>query len=113
MIGFPDDRKKSWRWLSERELEFIRRRVDVDRGDAYTEPFSLPKYLHAGLDLKVWGFGIIFCCFSVVIYALQLFLPIILNGGMGFSVGAAQYLVAPPYAFAGLLMFVEAWVKSF
>lgn len=29
---------------------------------------------------------------------------------MGFSVGAAQCLVAPPYAFAGILMFCTAWV---
>lgn len=29
---------------------------------------------------------------------------------MGFSVGASQCLVAPPYAFAGILMFCTAWV---
>jgi len=29
---------------------------------------------------------------------------------MGFSIGASQCLVAPPYAFAGILMFSTAWV---
>ena len=29
---------------------------------------------------------------------------------MGFSVGASQCLVAPPYAFAGILMFCTAWI---
>lgn len=29
---------------------------------------------------------------------------------MGFSVGAAQCLVAPPYAFAGIVMFAGSWV---
>lgn len=29
---------------------------------------------------------------------------------MGFSVAAAQCLVAPPYAFAGIMMFCSAWV---
>lgn len=31
---------------------------------------------------------------------------------MGYSVGAAQCLVAPPYAFAGILMFSTAWVAD-
>jgi nitrate/nitrite transporter NarK len=30
--------------------------------------------------------------------------------GMGFSTGQAQCLVAPPYAFAAILMFCTAWV---
>ena len=38
------------------------------------------------------------------------FLPIILRQGMGFSIGASQCLVAPPYAFAGILMFGTAWL---
>lgn len=29
---------------------------------------------------------------------------------MGFSVGAAQCLVAPPYAFAGMVMFATGWL---
>jgi len=29
---------------------------------------------------------------------------------MGFSVGAAQCLAAPPYAFAGIVMYATAWV---
>lgn len=33
-----------------------------------------------------------------------------LRGQMGFSVGAAQCLVAPPWVFAGIVMGVEAWI---
>lgn len=33
-----------------------------------------------------------------------------LKEGMGFSTGAAQCLVAPPYAFAAILMFCTAWI---
>lgn len=31
---------------------------------------------------------------------------------MGFSVGASQCLVAPPYAFAGIVMFSTAWIAD-
>lgn len=43
-------------------------------------------------------------------YAIAYFLPVILRNEMGYSVGAAQCLVAPPYAFAGILMFGTAWL---
>lgn len=42
-------------------------------------------------------------------YAIAYFLPIILREGMGFSVAASQCLVAPPYVFAAILMYVTAW----
>jgi hypothetical protein len=46
---------------------------------------------------------------TTVTYALAYFLPIILTGNMGFSVGAAQCLVAPPYAFAAIVMYATGW----
>lgn len=36
-------------------------------------------------------------------------MPIILNETLGFNVGESQLLTAPPYAFAGIAMFVAAW----
>jgi len=42
-------------------------------------------------------------------YAIAYFLPIILQEGMGFSVGASQCLIAPPYVVAALWMFGCAW----
>ncbi|KAK5144408.1 hypothetical protein LTR04_001570 [Oleoguttula sp. CCFEE 6159] len=112
LITFPDspNAAKSWRFLNAREIAFIIRRVNADRGDVATEPFSLKKFLAAGADLKVWGFAMIFCCLTTVTYALAYFLPIILREGMGFSIGASQCLVAPPYAFAGIVMYLTAWV---
>ena len=49
-------------------------------------------------------------CTTTVTYAIAFFLPIILTSGMGFSVGQAQCLVAPPYVLAGIVMFATAWV---
>lgn len=110
IVGFPDDGHKNWHFLSARETKMIIARVNQDRGDAHTEPFNLKKFLGAGLDLKIWGFAFIFGMSTTVTYALAYFLPIILRDGMGFSVGAAQCLVAPPYAAAGLLMYATGWL---
>ena len=49
-------------------------------------------------------------CTTTVTYAIAYFLPIILREGMGFDVGESQCLVAPPYAFAGIVMYSSAWV---
>lgn len=112
LVPFPDaNPEKAWpKFLNAREIEFVVARVNADRADVAAEPFELLKFLRPGLDLKVWGFAMCFCCLTTVSYALAYFLPQILNGGMGFSVGEAQCLVAPPYAFAGIVMFSTAWV---
>jgi MFS family permease len=96
--------------LTQRERNFIVARVNEDRGDAKVTPFDLKKFFRAGADLKIWGFAMIFFNTTTVTYALAYFLPIILHDNMKFSVGASQCLVAPPYAFAGIVMFATGWV---
>ncbi|ETN41584.1 uncharacterized protein HMPREF1541_03520 [Cyphellophora europaea CBS 101466] len=111
LVDFPDRAAKTaWRFLDERECNFIIRRVGRDRSDAEVEPFSLKKWAAAGLDPVIWGFALIFFSITTVTYAIAYFLPIILREGMGFSIAASQCLVAPPYIFAGIIMFATAWV---
>lgn len=110
LVDFPDRAYKSWRFLNERECAFIVRRINKDRSDGDSEPFTLKRFLRPALDLKIWGFAIIFFCLTTVSYAIAYFLPIILREGMGFDIGASQCLVAPPFAFAGIVMFSTAWV---
>ncbi|KAF3929477.1 hypothetical protein ABW19_dt0200009 [Dactylella cylindrospora] len=110
LVPFPDaDAWKSWRFLNKSEVGYIIRKVDADRGDVHLEQFTLKRFLRPALDFKVWCFGLIFCFSTTVTYSLAYFLPIILHGGMKFSVGASQCLVAPPYAFAGIWMFLCGW----
>ena len=60
LIDFPEKAHKSWKFLNSEETAFIIRRVNRDRGDAAVEPFSLGKFLRPALDLKIWGFAMIF-----------------------------------------------------
>jgi predicted MFS family arabinose efflux permease len=110
LVDFPDRASKSWNFLSERECAFIVRRINDDRKDGNLEAFSLRKFLRPAIDPKIWAFAMIFFCLTTVTYAIAYFLPTILMEGMGFGVGEAQCLVAPPYVFAGIVMYVMAWI---
>jgi len=109
LVDFPDKAHTSWHFLNEREAKFIIERVNKDRGDAKPEPFNWKKFLRGGADIKIWGFAMIFFNTTTVTYALAYFLPIILTENMGFDVGASQCLVAPPYAFAAIVMYTTGW----
>ncbi|OAQ66291.1 phthalate transporter [Pochonia chlamydosporia 170] len=110
LVDFPDSTRKSWSFLSLREKQWIVSRVQRDRGDAKVAPFNLRKFLGGGTDWKIWAYAMIFFNTTTMSYALAYTLPIILVANMGFSVGAAQCLVAPPYAFAGIVMFTMGWL---
>lgn len=113
LVPFPDaSPEKAWGFLNKREVDFVVARVNADRADVEAEPFDLIKFLKPGLDLKIWGFAMCFCCLTTVSYALAYFLPQILNGGMGFSIGAAQCLVAPPCKFRSKGVRSDAWLTS-
>ncbi|KAF2751497.1 MFS general substrate transporter [Sporormia fimetaria CBS 119925] len=110
LVDFPDQAHKSWKFLNEREVKFIIDRVNHDRGDAKVEPFSLGKFLGSAKDPKIWAYAMIFFNTTTVSYALAYFLPIILTVNMGFGVAAAQCLVAPPYAFAAIVMYTMGYL---
>lgn len=61
-------------------------------------------------DVNSRAFAMVFFNTTTITYSLAYFLPIILNTNLGFSVGASQCLVAPPYAFAGLVMYGMGWL---
>lgn len=109
LVGFPDSGKRYWGFLNEKETQLMIARVQADRGDAKAEPFVLGKFLRPALDFKIWFYALMFGMTTTVSYALAYFLPIILRDGMGFSTGAAQCLVAPPYLVAGFWMYGTGW----
>ncbi|KAF4548421.1 MFS-type transporter-like protein 76 [Elsinoe fawcettii] len=110
LVGFPDEgAEKAWSFLTKAEIDWVVRKVEADRGDVALEPFTIGRFLRGGADWKIWVFALMFCFSTTVSYALAYFLPIILRAGMGFSVGEAQCLVAPPFVFAGIWMYACGW----
>ncbi|KAG8418732.1 hypothetical protein J3459_012099 [Metarhizium acridum] len=80
LVGFPEEADQSWNFITRQERDFIIRRVNRDRGDAVTEPFSLGAFLAPAADFKIWIFAFIFFCVTTVGYSINYFLPMILLG---------------------------------
>lgn len=111
IVPFPDQGAAKMKgFLTQREIDYVIARVNEDRGDAQAESFTFARFLRPALDIKVWGFAVMFCCTTTMAYAIAYFLPIILNEGMGFNIAASQCLVAPPYVWGGLLIYLESWI---
>ncbi|KAF2634647.1 MFS general substrate transporter [Massarina eburnea CBS 473.64] len=100
MVDFPENAHKSFMFLSEEESRIAAGRIDKDRGDVEPDLFSWEKVLVHAKDPKVYGFCTLYFLQNLVSTALSYFLPIILQGGMGFSTNAAILLSAPPYYYA-------------
>jgi hypothetical protein len=109
IVDFPELSPTSWNFLNEKEADFIVAKIEHDRADIQVEPFHLSTYLRNGLDLKIWGFSMLYVLTTTNSYAIAYFLPIILRDGMGFDIAKAQCLVAPPYVAAAIVMFVQAY----
>lgn len=110
LVGFPDDGKTYKGFLTHEETALIIRKVDADRGDAVAPQFSLREYLGSALDPKIWLFAMLFFNTTTISYALAYFMPAILKTGLHFSVMESQSLIAPPYVFAGFVMWLGGYV---
>jgi hypothetical protein len=113
IVDFPEQSASAGfqlKFLNKEEAAFMVARIEKDRHDAIPEPFLIGNYLKNALDLKVWGFALLFMLTSTCAYAIAYFLPIILNDGMGFSIAASECLVSPPYVAAAIVMYAWAYL---
>ena len=109
MVDFPEKAHRSFRFLTPEESAIATSRILRDRGDALIDEFSLPKVVVHARDPKVWVFACMFFLQNLVSTALSYFVPIILQGGIGFSSDEAIVLSAPPYYWAVIPVIVSSW----
>ncbi|KAF1959326.1 MFS general substrate transporter [Byssothecium circinans] len=100
MVDFPENAHRSFMFLTKEESQIAASRINKDRGDVDPDPFSWNKVLVHAKDPKVYGFCTLYFLQNLVSTSLSYFLPIILQGGMGFDTNAAILLSAPPYYYA-------------
>jgi hypothetical protein len=100
IVDFPEHAHNSFFFLSEEEATVAADRIQRDRGDVRPSEFSWPKVLVHATDLKIYGFCVMYFLQNLVSTSLSYFLPIILQGGMGFSSNKAILLAVPPYYYA-------------
>ena len=100
MVDFPENSHNSFMFLSPEESEIAAKRIEKDRGDVEPDLFSWSKVLVHAKDPKIYGFCVLYFLQNLVSTSLSYFLPIILQGGMGFSSDKAILLAAPPYYYS-------------
>jgi MFS family permease len=100
MVDFPEDSHRSFHFLSKSESQIVSARIEKDRGDVVSESFAWSKVFVHAKDIKIYGFCVLYFLQNLVSTSLSYFLPIILQGGMGFSTNESILLSAPPYYYA-------------
>ena len=76
MVEFPENSQSSFKFLNKDETARAVSRIQSDRGDVEAEPFRWSLVLVHFLDLKVYGFAVMFFLLNLVSTALSYFLPI-------------------------------------
>jgi hypothetical protein len=102
MVDFPEHAHNSFYFLTPHESALASSRINSDRGDVKPDDFTWSKVFVHAKDPKVYGFCTLYFLQNLVSTSLSYFLPIILQGGMGFSSNKAILLSAPPYYYAVL-----------
>ncbi|KAF1360671.1 MFS general substrate transporter [Lizonia empirigonia] len=110
MVDFPETAHTSFHFLTEPEARVVSARIQHDRGDSHADAFSWKKVLIHAKDVKIYGFCTLYFLQNLVSTSMSYFLPIILQGGMGFSTGASILLSAPPYYYAVLPAILSSYV---
>lgn len=110
LVDFPELATKSWRFLDQKQVDFVVARIEKDRADVIPDPFSWKVYLSHAKDIHICCWSFISLCVTTNTYALSFFMPIILQQSMGFGVAESQCLTAPPYVGAAIFMMVEGWL---
>jgi MFS family permease len=100
MVDFPEESHNSFFFLTPEESAIASARIEKDRGDVKPDPFTWRKIFIHAKDPKIYGFCVLYFLQNLVSTSLSYFLPIILQGGMGFSTNQSILLSAPPYYYA-------------
>ncbi|CAH0035434.1 unnamed protein product, partial [Clonostachys rhizophaga] len=98
-----DEYPSKSRFLSEEQRDIAVRLIAQDREEREEEEFTFSLGLRILRDWKIWVFGILYMLNVATTYGLAYFIPLILNGKMGFSGAISQLLSTPPYFYGFIL----------
>lgn len=110
IVDFPDSPRNVF--LSDDEKNLILTRLAEDRGPEEREQVTFKKVLHTAADWKPWAFSIMYSAGAVGVYAFLFFLPIILRGGLNYSLQMSFILSTPPSLFSVIFVMVVSWAAD-
>jgi hypothetical protein len=70
IVDFPELSPSSWKFLNQKEADFVVARIEIDRADIKVDPFVLGNYLRNALDSKVWMFSALYMFTTTNTYAI-------------------------------------------
>ncbi|KAF4971573.1 hypothetical protein FSARC_1639 [Fusarium sarcochroum] len=110
IVDFPDSDKNTF--LTPEERAFVKARLVADRGPEEREKVTIKIILKTAADWKPWAFSLMYMAGAVGVYAFLFFLPIILRGGLGYSLEMSFILSTPPSLFAVVSAMTISWLAD-
>ncbi|KAM0432016.1 hypothetical protein ACHAQK_009932 [Fusarium lateritium] len=110
IVDFPDSDKNTF--LTVEERAFVKARLAEDRGPEEREKVTGKVLARTAADWKPWAFSLMYMAGAVGVYAFLFFLPIILRGGLGYSLELSFILSTPPSLFAVIEAMAISWLAD-
>lgn len=110
IVDFPDSPANTF--LTAEEKAFVKARLVADRGPEEHEKVTMKGVLQTAADWKPWAFSLMYMAGAVGVYAFLFFLPIILQGGLGFSLELSFVLSTPPALFSVVEALFISWLAD-
>lgn len=110
IVDFPDSNANTF--LNAEERAFVKARLVADRGPEDHEKVTMKAILNTAVDWKPWAFSLMYMAGAVGVYAFLFFLPIILRGGLGYSLELSFILSTPPSLFAVVEAMGISWLAD-
>jgi hypothetical protein len=110
IVDFPDSDKNTFLTIEERA--FVKARLAEDRGPEEREKVTVKILARTAADWKPWAFSLMYMAGAVGVYAFLFFLPIILRGGLGYSLELSFILSTPPSLFAVVEAMAISWLAD-
>lgn len=110
IVDFPDSSANTF--LTPEERAFVKARLAADRGPEEREKVTLKVVAKTAADWKPWAFSLMYAAGAVGVYAFLFFLPLILRGGLGYSLEMSFILSTPPSLFSVVEAMAISWLAD-
>ncbi|RSL53847.1 hypothetical protein CEP53_007628 [Fusarium sp. AF-6] len=110
IVDFPDSSANTF--LTPEERAFVKARLAADRGPEEREKVTLKVVAKTAADWKPWAFSLMYAAGAVGVYAFLFFLPLILRGGLGYSLEMSFILSTPPSLFSVIEAMTISWLAD-
>ena len=107
-----DEYPEKSKFLTQEERDTAIRLIAQDREEHNEEALTVRLVLQILCEWKIWVFASLYMLCVTTTYGLAYFIPLILNGQMGFSGALSQVLSTPPYFYGFILAILISWVSD-